>query len=554
MTECAQDHQSKMFTILSIIVFVICAALLVAVVDIPPVLDYPNHYARIWLLSGGIGEAPLSSIYELDWSRTSTNIGIDLIAWKLGPVLGAVAIAKSALFLAIVMPPLGAALLNRYLLGAWHPWQVAIFFFAWCATMIGGFMNFQIGIGLALLFAIADACLHKRTWVLQFGWRVCATTILYYDHAFAAAFFLLVVVALEFSARFTPFQDRHAFWNFCRRAMMATMAWGAALIAIACLQEGKGTVPGEDFHAMWNDRMVSQVWNLLSAIWSYTLIVDVLFLIGLLVVQSILRKNGYRLHAGLLIATALLVVLSIASPRSAFGTGWISWRFPIMAALAATAMFLPSHLQRRSPSIVLCLIIVMTVFGRFAWISYNWVAYQPTVAHVRDLLVQIPPGSAVLQVGHVFKERSSQAPAFERMSWYDDTYRHLATLAVPIARSFVPTVFTAKGKQPLMVTPHWRSIDVPEDNLISTSTLICIPPEKFEGGYRNYLADWRNRFDYVLLLNADQPDKIAGMDLIGGLDLVDGSGFAQLYRVDRGWRADIGDLRPAYCDAAEPWQ
>jgi len=43
-------------------------ALPVLSVRVPPLLDYPNHFARIWLLSGGIDRPPLSAMYALDWT------------------------------------------------------------------------------------------------------------------------------------------------------------------------------------------------------------------------------------------------------------------------------------------------------------------------------------------------------------------------------------------------------------------------------------------------------------------------------------------------------
>ena len=44
----------------------------------PPLLDYPNHFARIWLLAGGAGAQPVSGFYAVDWSGAWTNIGIDV--------------------------------------------------------------------------------------------------------------------------------------------------------------------------------------------------------------------------------------------------------------------------------------------------------------------------------------------------------------------------------------------------------------------------------------------------------------------------------------------
>jgi hypothetical protein len=72
----------------AIAAFVVLVAIFVAAFQFPPILDYPNHYARMWLLAGGIAEPPFNRIYALDWNRTFTNVGIDLAAYWLGPVIG----------------------------------------------------------------------------------------------------------------------------------------------------------------------------------------------------------------------------------------------------------------------------------------------------------------------------------------------------------------------------------------------------------------------------------------------------------------------------------
>jgi hypothetical protein len=38
----------------------------VALTRVAPLLDYPNHLARIWLLAGGAVHAPLDGIYRVD--------------------------------------------------------------------------------------------------------------------------------------------------------------------------------------------------------------------------------------------------------------------------------------------------------------------------------------------------------------------------------------------------------------------------------------------------------------------------------------------------------
>ena len=36
------------------------------VTDFPPVMDYPNHLARVWILGGGAKVFPISEMYVVD--------------------------------------------------------------------------------------------------------------------------------------------------------------------------------------------------------------------------------------------------------------------------------------------------------------------------------------------------------------------------------------------------------------------------------------------------------------------------------------------------------
>src|SRR5579864_3872613 len=58
----------------------VCAALLVPLmlVDVPPLLDYPNHLARAYLLAFGSGDPFLSHMYAAHWAIIP-NLATDLI-------------------------------------------------------------------------------------------------------------------------------------------------------------------------------------------------------------------------------------------------------------------------------------------------------------------------------------------------------------------------------------------------------------------------------------------------------------------------------------------
>src|SRR5690349_5916928 len=57
-----------------------CTILLVplALVDVPPLLDYPNHLARAFVLTFGAGDPILSQMYAAHWA-VIPNLATDLI-------------------------------------------------------------------------------------------------------------------------------------------------------------------------------------------------------------------------------------------------------------------------------------------------------------------------------------------------------------------------------------------------------------------------------------------------------------------------------------------
>src|SRR3954468_1698730 len=96
----------------------------VTLVHLPPLFDYPNPGARLWLIGGGAAVPPMSSIYAVEWTAL-TNIGIDLLAVPLTKFLTAPAVGQLYLALGLVLVPLGATLLHRAIYGSFHWWCFA---------------------------------------------------------------------------------------------------------------------------------------------------------------------------------------------------------------------------------------------------------------------------------------------------------------------------------------------------------------------------------------------------------------------------------------------
>jgi hypothetical protein len=507
----------------------------VALVRVPPLLDYPNHLARIWLLAGGIGHPPLDAIYVVDWSGASTNIGIDLLAATIGHLVGGLVLAPLLLVAALILPPLGASLLNRAVFGGWHWWQVGFAALAWNSTLLAGFLNFQIGLGLALLAAAADPAIGRRTGPLgALAVRAVLGGILLVFHIFAAGFYGVLLAGLAFGPDRTPFTGTRTLSRAALRSMLAAGSGVglplAVFLLVAPVRPG-GRVPEGVYDNHVGYTLVSKLVALMSAIATYDLRADIAVVV-ILWTMARLAASGplLRIHAGLVTAAVGLLALALLVPSEADGTAFVDWRFPIMAALTLVAALRPGFRSARAGSVAAC-ILLLVVLARTGWMAGIWQQRQADVTAVERALALVPPGAAVLPAEHV-PDRWVTAPEGRYLLGRLPSYWHYPALAIPQRRAFVPTLFTTLGKQPLRVLPPWDSISVPEGRPAPVQLLRSFVPSPAISYQIGYVANWRERFDYVLVMNADLPDRWDERSLPELEPLAD-EGFARLYRIRR---------------------
>ena len=164
--------------------------------EIPPLLDYPNHLARMFILSNLATDADLARIYGTSW-HIVPNIGIDLAMPALMHLLPLMAAGKLFVALALVLPLMGVVALHRSLFGTVSYWPLAAGLVAYNRLFFSGFLNFLIGVGLALLGAALWQGLRDRPAWLRIGTAIVAAIIIFFCHLIAVAFYGLLLFALE---------------------------------------------------------------------------------------------------------------------------------------------------------------------------------------------------------------------------------------------------------------------------------------------------------------------------------------------------------------------
>lgn len=502
-------------------------------VRIPPVLDYPNHYVRLWLLTGGVDHPPLSRIYAVDWSRASANMAMDWVAVGLSGIVPAGIAAASMLALAIALPPLGLALLGRRVFGAFHWWHVACFVLAWNWVLLAGFVDFEIALGLALVGAALDLRLAKHGPAALVPLRIAVGGVVFAAHAFGFLFYAALLCGLALGPTLAPLLSPGAAGRAALRAVLACLPLAAPVLLLLVLAP---TLAGETGDAppsaiVLQERSVfAYASMLLTGLKTYRFSVDIVFglLLALPVLAALLLRR-LRVHAGLAVTGVVLTVGAILVPRVILDSHGIETRLPCMVALTFAVAVLPDLRLPRRWAAMAAAVAALVVAARAGWIGYVWLDRQSDVASVDRALAHVPPGAAVLPLEHLPAAADiARAPLGRFFGSRTPTYWHYPTLAIMGRRAFVPHLFTAAGKQPLRVLPPWDSISVPDGPLAPVDKLG--DPSTLAGPY---LGRWRECFDYILVVNADMPNAGGPLPASPAIAPVADEGFARLYRISR---------------------
>ena len=506
------------------------------VARVPPLTDYPNHLARYWLIAGGMMDPILAPFYRIDWSNAVTNVGVDRVVSLLAPLASGLVLGHIAVVAAALLPPLGVLALNAAISRRVTPWQALFPVAAWSTTFLMGFINFQIGLGLALLFVAIDPLVQPRFWRGAVWMRVPLGLILATNHLFGLMFYGVLLAGLAMGPKsLLPWDGP----DIGRRLLRAALAGAWCLIPLAILATHRHALPGAQpplrdiDHSIQYNVMPGKLATLFSTLASYNLTQEIVLALALIALFTWLnRRRALVAHTGLMVACAGLVGLAILAPSRAAGASWVDRRFPVMALFCLlAALQLRAGLSRRFGLAVGAGALGLACL-QSAWVGWNWRAMNRDMNAVRKVLADVPPGAAILPLQHDPSLAVKwHAPAGRYMFAVGDaTFRHFDALAVPLRRAFVPNLFSARGLQPLRVLGAWDGVvEHNGGDLASVSALTRRPlPDE-----ASYIPGWRGRFDYVLVLNADMPDQSGPFRPPPELTLVSANRFAQLWRVTR---------------------
>src|SRR5689334_14531454 len=127
----------------------VLAAMPVLPSTILPLLDYPNHLARMYVLAHLPESATLQTYYAIDW-HALPNLAMDATVPFLSRIVPLVWAGKIFVLATFLLLAGGTALLHRALFGRWTLWPCLAFLLLYNRVLLWGFLNYLFGVGLAL--------------------------------------------------------------------------------------------------------------------------------------------------------------------------------------------------------------------------------------------------------------------------------------------------------------------------------------------------------------------------------------------------------------------
>ena len=477
------------------------------VVDVPPLGDYPNHLARLFVLASLPQDSVLAGFYAAHWSIIP-NLALDIIAPPLMQVLPVQTVGRLLIAVSILLPVFGTVAYSAVLGGRW--WSLGVGLIAYNSCLLYGFLNFAISIGIALILAATWLRWREPRPALAIALCTFGAPILFACHLMGLVFLGTLLAGDELSKLYR--NRSFPFWT-------AAIGRGAVLLLVGVIPSilyafsALGQLGGDAEFLPAGQKLrqlattfVNYNWTLDMTAASVAIAVPVI---------GVIMKLG-KLPTPSAISIALLLILFLGAPFAWKGTYGLDTRFAIMFGFMLFAGFVPARwpvwLSRVSTGVVLLLFI-----ARMALLTYAWTAHRSDLDDLRRVLAPVQPGQAVYVVEAGLSEAPSYwagNPGWRLLSNGVRTDEHIGALALIERRAYWPFLFDNPSQQPIKTLEPYQTL----------ATRVGSLPTAAQAAVADVCG-----FDYALVTGADAvPDLPAAR-----FQLLTRSGFAALYKIVR---------------------
>lgn len=482
MSQCEEKRTHHFFLTRTLIWLIALSIglLPLSLVEILPLVDYPVHLTRQFILMH-LNEMPaLQAGYALDWG-IKPNLAIDLIVPTIAKWMPLTLAAR--LFTGVVLLQLVGATcyLTKVLHGKVGLLPLLSLMFLYNINFFQGYLNCLMSSALMIMtFAV---WIQSNAWqrLQRIGIIAALTLLIFFLHLFPLAVFALTVLAFE-AGRKQPLKVcfSHVF----------TLIY--ALIPVTILWFLKPSGPEASNFEF--GPLIGRAYMWLGPVLSFTPSDVLMILIMLLVLlMSILEAKGNPFIHSMRWPLFVLFLSTFLIPQSMLGGSGVHLRLPVILTFIALASLSPHILTPQRTKVFLILLLLILSL-RSADIARKWIKFDLDFSELRTASMMITPGARVMTLDEI-------SQPFQQL-----IFSHATDLAILERCIFVPHMAKIKDQQPIVAAPSTQHIDggsaVPVtrlqfdqgSNKEKSSELLG---QHYSGWTKPYFANWPDHFDYV---------------------------------------------------------
>ena len=437
----------------------LCVILLapLLLIEVPPLLDYPNHLARLFVLALGGSDPVVDKFYTPRWSIIP-DLGIDLIGPPLLQVLPVHVAGRVLIGLVLLLPVLGAVAYSQALLGRRSWWSLGCGLVAYHQTFMLGFLNFTAGMGLALLLAavwLRDRELHPRRTVVL---TALGCVGLYLCHLMGVVFLGILIAAHELAWLSQSYRSH----LITPRALLIRFSAAASAFVVP-LAFYAGSALSREAGRLTYLTAQGKLAQLVVPWTNYLLPLDIATACATVgAIGFLLVRRQMQIPRQAAIAFILLGVLYLACPFAYAGVANVDMRFVVLAGFMLFAGLAPVRVPTWLASAMVGLFLV-----RMGVVAMAWLGHAETIAALRGVIASVPTGSTVFVSTMRPENRFGIADA-RRLSTGGSIANHLPALLLIERRAWWPFLFQNESQQPITTRSPYlelsqRADRMPED-------------------------------------------------------------------------------------------
>jgi hypothetical protein len=399
---------------------------------LPPLVDYPNHLARLHLLAEGGNR-----FYAVHWAPLP-DLAADLIVPVLAQIVPLDLAGKFFLVLTFALLAGGAVWLNRALTGRWSLWPLLTFLLLYDRILLWGFINYLFGLGLAICGVALWLSLDDKP-VSRAGASALLALACFFSHIAAFGIYALAIAGIELPPLLRLWRAAD-YRRLVTRVAIDAIPFGlpAALFLFFQPAGAGGPVSYGNF-ARKADLLFSVFDN-------YSRPFDIAcFALFIALLAVLAWRRWLSIAPRLGVALAVLFVAYLLLPSQMMTGSGVDRRVPVvlfLVLIGATAPRLPPRAAR-----LVWLGAAAVFIARIAVIESVWLRADRLYAADITVIDALPQGA---KLAVAYPSRDVNAGAIPQL--------HVATLAAARRDAFVPTIFAYRTQQPLVLRPPYDAL------------------------------------------------------------------------------------------------